>query len=107
MKVGKERRQRIEESLLEQLEMKGADMDHFVDLVEDYMSLWDVKNDLLEDIKKRGVMYKDFSSVGIEMMKNNPSVRELVGINRQMLSILKDLDINTKTVARFNDDDEM
>ena len=105
--MGKERRQRIEESLLEQLEMKGADMDHFVDLVEDYMSLWDVKNDLLEDIKKRGVMYKDFSSVGIEMMKNNPSVRELVGINRQMLSILKDLDINTKTVARFNDDDEM
>jgi hypothetical protein len=105
--VSKERRQRIKESLLEQLEMKGADMDHFVDLVEDYMSLWDVKNDLLEDIKKRGVMYKDFSSVGIEMMKNNPSVRELVGINRQMLSILKDLDINTKTVARFNDDDEM
>ena len=87
--------------------MKGADMDHFVDLVRDYMSLWDVKNDLLEDIKERGVMYRDFSSVGIEMMKNNPSVRELVGINRQMLSILKDLDINTKTVALFNDDDEM
>ena len=107
MKVSKERRRLIEESLLEQLEMKGADMDHFVDLVRDYMSLWDVKNDLLEDIKKRGVMYKDFSSVGIEMMKNNPSVRELVGINRQMLSILKDLDINTKTVALFNDDDEM
>lgn len=107
MKVSKERRRLIEESLLEQLEMKGADMDHFVDLVRDYMSLWDVKNDLLEDIKKRGVMYKDFSSVGIEMMKNNPSVRELVGINRQMLSILKDLDINTKTVALFDDDDEM
>ena len=107
MKVSKERRRLIEESLLEQLEMKGADMDHFVDLVRDYMSLWDVKNDLLEDIKKRGVMYRDFSSVGIEMMKNNPSVRELVGINRQMLSILKDLDINTKTVALFNDDDEM
>jgi len=105
--VSKERRRLIEESLLEQLEMKGADMDHFVDLVRDYMSLWDVKNDLLEDIKKRGVMYKDFSSVGIEMMKNNPSVRELVGINRQMLSILKDLDINTKTVALFDDDDEM
>lgn len=105
--MSKERRRLIEESLLEQLEMKGADMDHFVDLVRDYMSLWDVKNDLLEDIKERGVMYRDFSSVGIEMMKNNPSVRELVGINRQMLSILKDLDINTKTVALFNDDDEM
>lgn len=104
--MSKARRQRIEASLLEQLEMKGADMDHFVDLVRDYMSLWDVKNDLLKDIKERGVMYRDFSSVGIEMMKNNPSVRELVGINRQMLSILKDLDINTKTVALF-DDDEM
>lgn len=104
--MGKERRQRIEESLLEQLQTKGADIEHFIDLVRDYMSLWDVKNDLLQDIKKRGVMYKDFSSVGVEMMKNNPSVRELVGINRQMLAILKDLEINTKTVAVF-DDDEM
>lgn len=104
--MSKERRQRIEESLLEQLQTKGADIEHFIDLVRDYMSLWDVKNDLLQDIKKRGVMYKDFSSVGVEMMKNNPFVRELVGINRQMLAILKDLEINTKTVAVF-DDDEM
>lgn len=104
--MSKKRRQRVEESLLEQLQTKGADIEHFIDLVRDYMSLWDVKNDLLQDIKKRGVMYKDFSSVGVEMMKNNPSVRELVGINRQMLAILKDLEINTKTVAVF-DDDEM
>jgi len=96
----------IRESLLAQLEAKGADVDHFVDLVKDYMSLWEVKNKLVKDIKKRGVMYTDYSSVGVEMQKNNPSVRELVGVNRQMLALLKDLGLNTSTVAS-TDDDEM
>jgi len=96
-------RKAIRQSLLDQLKAKGAELDHFVDLVEDYMSLWDVKNKLIKDIENRGVMYKDFSSVGIEMQKNNPSVKELVGINRQMLAILKELDINTNTVISPGD----
>jgi hypothetical protein len=37
------------------------------------------------------------------MQKNNPSVKELVGINRQMLAILKELDINTNTVISPGD----
>jgi len=97
----------IRESLLAQLEAKGANVDHVIDLVKDYMSLWDVKNKLLKDIKTRGVMYTDYSSVGVEMQKNNPSVRELTGINRQMLAILKELDINTHTVRSPDDSDEM
>jgi len=45
------------------------------------MSLWDVKNDLLEDIKKRrGHVKRLFHLSGtLEMMTEQPSVRELVG----------------------------
>jgi phage terminase small subunit len=97
----------IRRSLLAQLEAMGADQDHFVDLVKDYLSLYDVKNRLIKDIKERGVMYTDLSSVGVEMQKNNPSVRELVNVNRQMLALLRELGISTDTVPPREDDDEM
>lgn len=97
---------RIRASLLDQLEAKGAALEHFTDLVKDYMSLWEVKNKLIKDIKTRGVMYKDYSSVGVEMQKNNPSVKELVGVNRQMLALLKELGLSTSSVTSV-DDDEM
>ena len=86
-----------------QLKNKSADIDHFSDLINDYMCLWDAKNALNTDIKKRGVMYEDLSSVGVMMQKNNPSVKELVMVNRQMLAILKDLDINTSNAGKMDD----
>lgn len=98
----------VRRALLAQLEAMGANQDHFVDLVKDYISLYDVKNKLIKDIKERGVMYTDLSSVGVEMQKNNPSVRELVNVNRQMLALLRELGISTDTVPpREDDDDEM
>lgn len=68
------------------------------------MELWDVKTKLSADIKNRGVTYKDFSSVGIEMQKNNPSVKELVMVNKQMLSLLKELGLSTDKVCDAHDD---
>lgn len=88
-------KKKIENSLLEQLAMLGAMKEHYIDLIRDYMGLWTVKTALLSDIKSRGVTYKDFSAVGIEMHKNNPSVKELVVVNKQMLSLLKELGIST------------
>jgi len=81
----------VKESLLEQLASKGASVQCFEDLISDYMSLWETKNKLIKDIKRRGVVYEDVSSVGVKMMKNNPSVKELVMVNRQMLMILKEV----------------
>ena len=89
------KRQSIEYSLMEQLATMGANQSHFSDLVNDYMGMWDVKNALFDDIKLRGVTYKDLSSVGISMQKNNPSVKELVTVNKQMLSVLKELGLST------------
>lgn len=65
----------VEKSLIEQLTQMGANIPFFEDRVADYMCLWDVKNGLQKDIKKRGVTYKDVSSVGVEMTKNNPSTK--------------------------------
>lgn len=96
----------IETSLLKQLASKGAEVSHFTDMIGDYVSLWKVKNKLISDINKRGVTFKDFSSVGIEMMKNNPSVKELVGVNRQMLMILRELGLNTDGVKPEKQEDE-
>ena len=90
-----EKRESIKISLEKQLAMMSATKDHFSDLITDYMGMWDVKNSLFKDIKDRGVTYKDVSSVGVTMQKNNPSVKELVMVNKQMLSVLKELGLST------------
>lgn len=94
----------ISESLLKELREKGADAEFFKDLLRDYTDLWQTKNDLIKDIKTRGVVYNGLSSVGILMMKNNPSVKELVMVNRQMLSILKELGLSTSSSAPVEND---
>jgi len=95
----------IKESLEEQLALKGALQNHYIDLIKDYLTLWDTKNSLAKDIKARGVVYRDVSSVGVEMYKNNPSVKELVMVNRQMLSILKELKLSTDDVDGGEDEE--
>lgn len=99
------RRAEIRESLQAQLRGKGAAQPHFLDLTEDYLRLWDVKEALVEDIRKRGVSYTDYSSTGVPMQKNNPSVKELHGTNRQMLSILKELGLTTAQAVEDPDGD--
>lgn len=89
-----------------QLKDAGAEMAHFVDQVRDYMAMWDTKQKLIADIKKRGVVYQDFSATGTLMQKNNPSVKELVGVNRQMLMILKELGLSTSKVSATGDEDD-
>ena len=52
-----EKKADILESLKEQLRKKQADISVFNDLLDDYMTLYDVKKKLKADIKKRGVTY--------------------------------------------------
>lgn len=51
----KKLRRKIEKDLREQLFEMGATQAHFMDLVDDYLAMWDVKNMLIEDIQERGV----------------------------------------------------
>lgn len=94
-------RKDIKESLIDQLELKGATADFCLDLVNDYMALWDMKEALRKDVKKRGVTFRDYSSVGVEVSKNNPSTKEFVMVNKQMLSLLKDLGLEEPESAKL------
>jgi hypothetical protein len=103
--MAKIKRKDIDASLREQLALKGASLDHYEDLISDYMALWDVKKDLIKDVRERGVSYKDYSAAGNVMWKNNPSIKELVMVNRQMLSILKELKLSTDEAGGGDEDD--
>lgn len=105
-KINVRKKNAIRKSLIEQLDTKGAKVAHFEDLIDDYMTLWEIKSKLQFDIDQRGVTYKDFSSVGIEMWKNNPSVKELTGVNKQMLSVLKELGLSTDNVREEEEDED-
>jgi len=85
------KRTTIYDALLAQLRVNKAVTEYNEDLLKDYMALWDTKSGLIKDIKKRGVTYQDVSAAGVVMWKNNPSVKELVAVNKQMMCILEKL----------------
>ena len=96
---------KIENSLLEQLALLGAMKEHYIDLIRDYISLWETKTELMKDIDDEGVSYKEYSSSGNLVKKNNPSVKDFVMVNKQMLSLLKELGLNTSNAGDGEDEE--
>ena len=96
----------IRKDLLDQLDRNGIYGKQFKDLVGDYMSLWIVKNLLIDDIKSRGVSIKWNNGGGQSGYKKNDSVGELNKTNAQMLKLLNELGIKA-TVADSGDDDDL
>lgn len=98
---------RIKNNLLFQLKSKGAHEDAYIDLVNDYMSMWQIKNQLISDINARGVQVKTFNSHGQEVYKKNDSIVELPKYNSQMLKLLNDLGLSALEVDSGDDDDDI
>ena len=67
-------RERIRQDLLDQLESDGTVGEYYIDLVGDYMSMWDTKNELMEDIAARGAVVEYTSNTGVSNMKRNESI---------------------------------
>ncbi len=86
---------KIKESLIKQLEVKNANVAHFVDLICDYMELYETKKALQKDIKKRGVSYETTSASGFKIIKQNQSVKDLVAVEKQMMAMLKEMGLTT------------
>ena len=84
-------RKRVEKSLKQQLVSKGADVEIFKNLIDDYMGLWDLKEMYFQDVKENGLRVDG---------KENTSPKQIPIVNRQMLAILKQLDITTENVVR-------
>ena len=86
---------KIKESLIKQLAVKNANVAYFQDLICDYMELYDTKKMLQNDIKTRGVSYETLSASGVSIMKQNQSIKDLVAVEKQMLSLLKEMGLTT------------
>lgn len=95
----KKHRALIESDLKNQLEASGATHAHYVDLVNDYLSLWDVKNQLIADIQKRGVVIKWTNGKQVSEKKND-SISELNKTNAQMLKLLSELGLKATEIEK-------
>jgi hypothetical protein len=89
----------IKKSLLQQLKNHNADIEVFKNQIDDYMALWELKELYKEDIKKYGLRLDDG--------KENPSCKNLTNVNKQMLMLLKMLNISTDNILFEVDDDEL
>lgn len=87
-----------------QLAAKGADFDMFNDQINDYMTMWDLKEKLKDDIEEHGLRMKYLTANGGYAEKDNPSVKQLPLINKQMLMLLKQLDISTDKAVKDGED---
>ncbi len=105
LKVVKNKRESIRQSLLKQLEENGVRGAHYVDLVEDYMSMWDIKNELIADIEEKGVSVEYQNGPTQWGYKRNDSLQELTRTNAQMLKILHDLGLRAADIKGGGDDD--
>ncbi|MEK4501927.1 P27 family phage terminase small subunit [Bacillus sp. FSL R12-0069] len=93
----------IAQDLIHQLQENGTFGAHYVDLVSDYMALWDIKNNLILDIQIRGVVV-DWSNGKQQGKKKNESIGELNKTNAQMLKLLAELGLKATEVEKGDDD---
>ncbi len=97
----------IKKDLIDQLERNGILGSHYLDLVDDYMALWEIKNKLIKDIKLRGVSIRWCNGGGQEGYKKNDSISELNKTNAQMLKVLNELGLKATRTEVIDDDEEM
>lgn len=96
---------KVKKSLTEQLELQNKTADFYMDLVEDYMSYWRMKEELVKDIENKGLRYACINGNGIEIEKPNESVQNLQKTTTTMLKILSDLNLK-EPLSNSSDEDD-
>ncbi len=95
----------IKKSLIEQLKLKGADIDCFMSLIDDFIFYTKMEREMQADIKKNGIRFKSVSSTGKPYEKENPCVKNVLQCNKQRLQILKELNLKTDETESLEDDE--
>ncbi|MEK5058637.1 hypothetical protein BK126_03010 [Paenibacillus sp. FSL H7-0326] len=88
-------RSMIETDLSAQLKDNKVTGHHFEDLLQDYLSLWDLKCKLIDDIKRNGIQVS-----GMHGPKSNPSIGDLHKTNDRMIKILDALGLKASPVEQ-------
>ncbi|MGL5507216.1 MAG: P27 family phage terminase small subunit, partial [Paraclostridium sp.] len=89
--------------LLEQLKKNGTETPYYIDLVNDYMKFWNIKNELIADVAARGVQVAYKNGSNQYGTKKNDSLDSAIKYSAQMLSILDKLNLNNP----MSDDDDV
>ncbi|AUB61989.1 hypothetical protein CSW12_02455 [Bacillus cereus] len=97
----------IKQDLLQQLENANLNGMHYVDLVDDYITLFDTKNKLAREMKKNGPMIEWQNSESQKGMKANPATKEFRETNKRMTDLLKVLGLKEPVYDGSNDDDDV
>ncbi|WP_088350549.1 MULTISPECIES: P27 family phage terminase small subunit [Bacillus] len=95
----------IKQDLLQQLENSDLHGMHYIDLVDDYMTMFDAKNKLAREMKKNGPMIEWKNSESQKGVKANPATKEFRETNKRMTELLKVLGLK-ESVYEGNDDDD-
>ena len=95
---------KVKESLIKQLEHKQANVEHFKKMIDDYVWFAEQEDKMKKDIEENGTMLPCMSSTGNPIRKENPAVKSAVMYNKQMLAILKQLDLTTDDVGCDEDE---
>ena len=98
-------RKAIEKDLKEQLRRNGTTGKYYLDLVDDYMKLWDIKNSLFSDIADRGVVTSYNNGGGQTGTKQNDSVFSVLKVSDRMTKILDNLGVKPSVVTAVTDED--
>lgn len=100
-------KEQIKKDLLNQLKTLKKEDAFNLDMVEDYMNLYDLKEKLRKDIKSKGLRYKVTNGNGFKIEKPNESILNFPKINTQMLKILSDLGLTKPSSTGQDDDDDL
>ena len=76
-------RKQIEKDLKNQLKEKQIAGKHYADLIQDYLSMWDLKNEFMDDIRDNGIKVS-----GMHGPKSNTSIADFHKNNDRMLKTL-------------------
>ncbi len=95
----------IKSDLLDQMEINGVDGEYYLDLINQYMSLWVDVQELDLDVKERGVSVKYQNSPTQWGYKKNDSLDLKNRTLAQMMRILDWLNLKP-TIAENSDEDD-
>lgn len=99
------RKDQIKQDLLDQLDRSGIYGKHYLDLINDYMSMWEIKNKLIADSKKHPYTEWQNSETSFGRKKND-SVDQALKVNMQMIKILDFLGIKPSKQDGDQDDSD-
>lgn len=95
----------LKKSMLKDLEMRGLREEVYAEKVAEYMTLFEQREKLREDIDERGVVVEDHKR---EMLVENRSVSLFATVSKQMLAIWEALgfgDMARDAAAPLEDDE--